>query len=216
MMVKEIGVSDPGLAHLRRSHLAVAGVLLASTLAWLAAPARSAQGQQGRPRPYAPPIGVRLSTIIIFGDQYNGGDELYDAKITVTEVLRGEKAWHVVESASAQNRRPSAGMEYLLAHLRFEFAARVKPEHYDYALDPSQFSAMSAAAEPYGAANLAAAVKPELRAMLHSGDSAAGWLAFLVPRSDHTPLMMFRADVGSVFHEGDASFFKLYNESARR
>jgi hypothetical protein len=162
---------------------------------------------------YAQSIGTPLSTIIVFGDPYNGGDELYDVKITVAELLRGEKAWQMVKSAGDANQRPGPGMEYLLARVKFEFAARVRPEHYSYTLDPSQFSAMSAATSPYPTAALAEPVKPELRATLHTGDRAEGWVAFLVPRGDHTPLMMFREDVGSVIHQGDASFFKLYNEN---
>jgi hypothetical protein len=172
-----------------------------------------AQTRESRPASsYAQPVGVPLNTIIVFGDQYNGGDELYDVKITVAELLRGEKAWQMVKAASEANMPPSAGMEYLLARVKFEFSARVRPEHYNYMLDPSQFSAMSAATAPYLTAALLAPVKPELRATLQTGDSAKGWVAFLVPRGDHTPLMMFRADVGSVIHQGDASFFKLYNE----
>jgi hypothetical protein len=173
-----------------------------------------AQTRASRPASsYAQSIGVPLATIIVFGDQYNGGDELYDVKITVAEVVRGEKAWQMVKSAGDANMPLSPGMEYLLARVKFEFAARVRPEHYSYTLDPSQFSAMSAATTPYAAAALATAVKPELRATLRTGESAQGWVAFLVPRGDHTPLMMFREDVGSVIHQGDASFFKLYNEN---
>jgi hypothetical protein len=196
----------------RQLHVAfiVSTVVLASFFAHRS-PLR-AQTRPNRPASsYAQSTGVPLSTIIVFGDQYNGGDELYDAKITVAEVVRGEKAWQMVKSAGDANMRPSPGMQYLLARVKFEFAARVRPEHYSYTLDPSQFSAMSAATAPYAAAALAAPVEPELRATLHTGDSAEGWVAFLIPRGDHTPLMMFREDVGSVIHQGDSSFFKLYN-----
>jgi len=194
--------------HSRRSNLVI--------LAWLLlAGALLAQNRQPRPaNSYAQPLGIPLSTIILFGDQYNGGDELYDVKITVAELARGEKAWQMVKAAGAENPAPVAGLEYLLARVKFEFAARNRPAHYDYTLDPSQFSAMSAATVPYAAANLAAPVKPELRATLHSGDSAEGWVAFVVPRGDHTALMIFREDVGSVIHQGDASIFRLYHDNS--
>ena len=174
----------------------------------------AAHAQKGRPATsYAQAVGVPLSVIVVFGDQYNGGDELYDVKITVTEVVRGEKAWHMVKAAGAGNMGPAWGLEYLVARVRFEFSARAQPHHYDYTLDPAQFSAMSAATAPYASADLAAPVKPELCGLIHSGDSAQGWVAFLIPRGDHTPLMVFREDVGSVIHEGDASIFKLYDEN---
>ena len=174
----------------------------------------AAHAQKGRPATsYAQAVGVPLSVIVVFGDQYNGGDELYDVKITVTEVVRGEKAWHMVKAAGAGNMGPAWGLEYLVTRVRFEFSARAQPHHYDYTLDPAQFSAMSAATAPYASADLAAPVKPELRGLIHSGDSAQGWVAFLIPRGDHTPLMVFREDVGSVIHQGDASIFKLYDEN---
>jgi hypothetical protein len=174
----------------------------------------AAHAQKNRPAgSYAQAVGIPLNVIVVFGDQYNGGDELYDAKITVAEVVRGEKAWQMVKAAGAGNMPPASGVEYLLARVRFEFAARAQPHHYDYTLDPRQFSAMSAATAPYQSADLAAPVKPELRGVLRSGDSVEGWVAFQIPRGDHTPLMVFREDVGSVIHQGDASIFRLYDEN---
>jgi len=189
----------------------LAASLLAVTLGW----ALPAGAQDARPRAassYATALGAPLRTIIVFGDQYNGGDELYDVTITVAEVLRGEKAWRMVRAAGDANPPAPASQEYLLARVRFEFAARAEPHHYNYTVDPAQFSPMSANTDVYAAPALAAPLKPELRGVLRPGDSAEGWLAFIVPRSDHTPLLMFRADVGSVIHQGDASFFKLYGE----
>jgi hypothetical protein len=161
---------------------------------------------------HAQPIGLPLTTIVIFGDQYNGGDELYDVKITVEEAVRGEKAWQMVKDTSALNKPPAAGSEYVLARIRFEFSARTKPDHYRYILDQSQFTAMSGDDRMYDAAVLAKQPEPALHATLRSGDSAEGWVAFLVPGGDHTPLMLFREDVGSVIHEGSGSLFKLYDE----
>jgi hypothetical protein len=183
------------------------------TLALAMAVDSAAHAQKRRPATaYAQAAGVPLNVIVVFGDQYNGGDELYDVKITVRELVRGEKAWQIVKAAGAGNMPPAGGLEYLLTRVRFEFSARAQPHHYDYMLDPAQFSAMSAATAPYASAALAAPVKPELRGLIHSGDSAEGWVAFLIPRGDHTPLMVFREDVGSVIHQGDTSIFKLYNE----
>lgn len=160
------------------------------------------------------PIGSPLSTIIIFGNQYEGGDELYDAKITVLEVVRGKKAWDAIRDASASNAPPKPGSEYLVARVRFEYTARTKPGQQTYAVNPSQFIATSASGTDYPPVNLAAEPKPELNATLHSGDSAEGWVTMEIPQSDRRPLMMFQADTGSVFHEGDGSVFQLY-ESAQ-
>ncbi len=103
----------------------------------------------------AQPLGRTLSTIIIFGDQYDGGDELYDAKITVVQVVRGEKAWEMLKAISTSNPPPKAGFEYLLARVRFEFSARTSPSHYNYTIDETQFTAMSADGAAYAAASIA-------------------------------------------------------------
>ena len=185
------------------------------TLAFAPAGSLPAQTHELRPASsYATAVGTPLRTIIIFGDQYNGGDELYDATITVAEVVRGQKAWERLKNANASNKPPAPGFEYLLARVRFEFSARTSPEHYSYELDQAQFTAMSADGKPYASAVLAEPLKPPLRAMLRSSDSADGWVAFLVPRGDHTPLMLFREDVGNLSHEGNSSIFKLYDEKS--
>ena len=185
--------------HSSRIHLALLISMAAVTFA--PAPGRALSTQTSKSRSaksYAQAVGVPLSTIIIFGDQYNGGDELYDVRITVKQVVRGEKAWQAVKGASASNQSAGAGYDYVLARVRFEFSARNMPEHYSYALDQAQFTAMSGDNKPYDPAVLA---KQE------------GWVAFLVPRGDHTPLMVFREDVGNLSHEGNGSIFKLYYEN---
>ncbi len=199
----------------RRHHFALVARTVALSLLVANARPLPAQTRESRPASsYAQPIGVALKTIIIFGDQYNGGDELYDVRITVAEVVRGQNAWQLVKDASVSNKPPGPGFEYLLARVRFEFSARTRPEHYSYALDPAQFTATSADDKIYAPAVLAGPLKPALHATLRSGDSAEGWVAFLVPRGDHTPLMLFREDVGSVIHEGNGSLFKLYDEKS--
>ena len=158
----------------------------------------------------AQPLGRALSTIIIFGDQYDGGDELYDAKITVVQVVRGEKAWEMLKAISTSNPPPKAGFEYLLARVRFEFSARTSPSHYNYTIDETQFTAMKGDGTAYAAADIAEQPVPDLQGTLKPGDSLEGWITLAVPRADHQPLMLFRADVGSVIHEGGGSLFKLY------
>ncbi|HEV3483316.1 MAG TPA: DUF4352 domain-containing protein [Candidatus Acidoferrales bacterium] len=161
----------------------------------------------------AQPLGRTLSTIIIFGDQYDGGDELYDAKITVVQVVRGEKAWEMLKAVSTSNPPPKASSEYLLARVRFEFSARTSPSHYNYTIDETQFTAMKADGTAYAVPSIAEQPMPDLQGTLKPGNSVEGWITFAVPRSDRQPLMLFRADVGSVIHEGGGSLFKLYVSS---
>ena len=158
----------------------------------------------------AQPVGGTLSTIIIFGDQYDGGDELYDAKITVVQVVRGEKAWEMLRAISTSNPPAKAGLEYMLARVRFEFSARTSPSHYNYTIDETQFTAMRADGTAYAPASIVEQPMPDLHGTLKPGTSLEGWITFAVPKIDRRPLMLFRADVGSVIHEGSGSLFKLY------
>ena len=187
--------------------------LLGMSPALLAASTADAQASFAA---HAQPVGVPFTTIIVFGNQYDGGDELYDARITVLELVRGPKAWDILKRASTSNAPPKPGFEYLLARVRFEYSARTSPHHYNYTLRQNQFTAMSAAGNEYVSPALAVQPSPPLNSMLRSAESTEGWLAFQVPRSDREPIMVFREDVGSVFHEGGGSFFQLYDDSAVR
>src|SRR5579872_546067 len=191
------------------SRTSIASLVAAVTIL-LASPCLRVRAAQNKFAAQAQPVGVPLSTIIEFGDDYNGGDELYDAKITILEVIRGEKALDLVRHAGASNPAPKAGSDYVLARIRFQFSARAVPEDHDYTLNSSQFTAMSAGGVTYPAPVLAVPVQPALHATLRSGQSTEGWIVLQVPHADVAPLMLFTADVGSTFHEGGGSLFRLY------
>lgn len=159
---------------------------------------------------HAQPLGKPLSAIVEFGEQYETGDAPYEMRITIVKVLRGAPAEELVKSASVRNESAHKSYEYVAARIRFEFSARVSPATDSYALDPSQFSSISADGAAYPAPSLAAQPKPELHATLRSGDSVEGWVVLLVPRDDRTPLMLFAPDLGTTSHSGDSYVFRLY------
>jgi hypothetical protein len=154
------------------------------------------------------PVGEPLSTTISFGDEYTSSVELYDARITVLEIVRGPKASDVLRKAAASTPRPRSGFEYLLVRIRFEFSARGAPGDKSYMLTPTQFSIYSAAG------NEPAADIPELEyklgGALRSGESVEGWLVFSVAQEDERPVLNFIEDVQSVLRGGTGIRFKLY------
>ena len=160
----------------------------------------------------ARPIGTPVSIIIEFGEQYLGSEQ-YDAKITILDVVRGEKAWELVKQASASTPAPKQGFECLAARVRFEFAARTSLAHYSYDLDPSQFTATDRDGREFAAASLVTPPTPVLKGKLKSGDSLEGWLTFLVPQKVSQPLMVFRENVDDVSHVGSGTWFELYRRS---
>lgn len=190
-----------------RTRVLLAAALLAFQFSTFAA----AVASQSRPATIdAHPIGVPVAMILEFGDQYLGGDELYDAKVTVLKIVRGEKAWEIIRQASPSNPASKPGFEYLLARVRFEFSARTSPSHYDYKLNETQFTATAASGEEFDAPSVAEPPMPRLNGTLKPGESLEGWVAFLVPRGVSRPLMVFREDVGTVSHRGSGTWFQLY------
>jgi hypothetical protein len=166
----------------------------------------------GQPRsildPY--PIGTAVAATITFGDAYATAIEAYDARITVIEVIRGERAWDLLKKQAASNRQPDSGFEYVLAHIRFEFTAKGKPGDKVYDLKEDQFVAFSSDGSIGYPAARAVPPKPWLARTLHSSDAAEGWIVLLVARNDPKPFTAFRADVRLLSHAGLGPSFRLY------
>ena len=159
--------------------------------------------------PFSPAsVGVPVVNIIECGEGYTS-HELYDAKITLMEVVRGEKAWDLLKKAAATNGPPKAGFEYVLVRIRFEYSARGLPGNCVHELKRNEFSALSVSGKNYETPSVVVP-KPELSGKLRSGDSLEGWVAFQVAIDDNKPLMVFTADpTGAVQHGGNI-WFQLY------
>ena len=95
---------------------------------------------QGRSPSSPAPIATSVVTMIECGEGYTS-NELYDMTITVTEVVRGQKASGWIGGA------PEAGSEYILARIRVEYLARGLPGKCSHELRPEQFTALSGTAE---------------------------------------------------------------------
>jgi len=191
----------------RHSGLQIASIVL--IFLPLAALAPTGSSQSNAAITDGHPVGVPVPIIIEFGEQYLGS-ELYDAKITVLAVVRGEKAWGIVQQASRSNPPPKSGFDYLLARVRVEFSSRTSPALDNYNLNETQFTATTPEGREFDAPILDAPPKPRLGGTLRPGDSVEGWLVFLVPQKVSRPLMVFREDVGTVSHRGGGTWFQLY------
>jgi hypothetical protein len=141
--------------------------------------------------------GVTASAIVEVGDMYRS-PEIYDAGITVLEVMRGEKAEDLIKNASGLNTPAQNGFEYVLARIRFEFSARGAPGDKTWILNTTQFQAFSGDGTRYGTPSIVLP-EPELAGDLRSGDSREGWIAFEVAEQDRQPLMIF--DQGNVWFQ---------------
>jgi hypothetical protein len=116
--------------------------------------------------------------------------ETYDLKMTVAEIIRGEKSMEFLKKAGASDVQTHTDSECVLARIRFEYKARGAPGDKPWELNGVQFSAFSEDSKPYGSPSIVASqagLKPSLR----SGDTLECWLAFVVAKSDRKPVMTF-------------------------
>jgi hypothetical protein len=155
----------------------------------------------------AAPAGVTLTDIVECGEGYTS-HELYDMKIALLEVIRGEEAWKRIREASPANKPAESGSEFILARIRFEYRARAIPGVCVHPLLPEQFMAYSAGGEDYRPASVVPP-KPEMRKELKSGESFEGWIAFMVAQQDKAPLMSYSAGTGGAVQHGGNKWFVL-------
>ena len=168
----------------------------------------SAQAQEPGSSPTSPALaGTTIADIVECGEGYTS-HELYDMKITLLEVIRGEEAWKRIKGASASNKPAVPGSEYVLARIRFEYKARGVPGLCIHPLSPNDFTAYSANGEDYKPASVVPP-KPELQKGLKSGESFEGWLVFMVAQQDKAPLMSYSAGTGGAVQHGGDKWFSL-------
>jgi hypothetical protein len=196
-MSKEMGVRDGNTA----------GFILMGLLFLLAVPA-PAPGQTGSTPSLAAPAGAALTDIVECGEGYTSHD-LYDMKIALLEVIRGEEAWKRIRDASPANKPAEPGSEYVLARIRFEYQARELPGLCVHPLLPEQFTAYSASGEDYRPASVVSP-RPELRKDLKSGESFEGWIVFMVSKQDKAPLLSYAAGTGGAVQHGGNKWFQLH------
>jgi len=154
------------------------------------------------------PIGSVVTGIVECGQGYTS-HELYDMKLTVLEVIRGAEAWKRLKEAAPSNKPAQAGQEYVLARVKFEYRARGTPGLCIHQLTPEQFTAFSSDGVDYKNPNVIPP-QPEARKALKSGESVEGWVVFMVPEQDKTPLMAYSADIGGAVMHGGVKWFRLY------
>jgi hypothetical protein len=188
----------------------MAGRVLAIFILTIAVLAVSpAQTQRLGSSPLGPaPAGVPVQTIVECGSGYIS-HELYDSKITLLEMTRGAKAWDLMKEVTTANEPPKAGVEYILARIRFEYSARGLPGDCSHEVKDEQFIAVSPKGQVYKAASVVPP-NPRLSGTLRSGDSLEGWVAFSVAREDSKPLMTFAVKAGGAIEHGGNIWFQLY------
>ncbi len=149
----------------------------------------SLSGQEGSIKE---PCAVRApcKAEITIGEGYVTGTETVEAVVRVLEIVRGEKAWEMVRAASPSNPQAGAGMEYIVARIKFAFGAKGSAGDQSYGLRDEQFASVSANGRQYERPAVVPP-KPELSGRLYPGDSREGYIVLLVSIEDKNPTMSF-------------------------
>jgi hypothetical protein len=153
------------------------------------------------------PAGKPFLAMIECGEGYTS-QELYDMKIALVEVLRGERAWDLLKETPSNNP-PKTGFDYILVRVKLEFSARGSRRECSFELRPEQFTALSADGREYETPPVVSP-KRGLSGNLRSGESFEGWKAFLVQQGDSKPLMTFDPASGGGMSRGKIVWFQLY------
>ena len=173
-------------------------ILVAAALVGIAFPCAA---QRIGSSPAGPaPAGAPVQTIIECGVGYES-HELYDVKITLLETVRGDRAWEMIKAAAPENKAAKDGFEYILARIRFEYAARGRPGECGHELKEDEFTALSPEGHVYDSPSVVPP-SPRLNGTVHSGDTPEGWVAFSVPKNEPTALMSFGTKAGGAMVHG--------------
>ncbi len=155
----------------------------------------------------AAPIGVAAKGIVECGYGYTS-HELYDVRVTMLEVKRGDEAYALMTAGTPE---APAGSEYIVARVKFEYNARGAPGDCCHELKAEQFVAFSENGGEYPAATVPPP-DPELKGRICAGNVFEGWVVFQVAKDDKKPAAMFDAGAGGVeaIEHGGNIWFQLY------
>lgn len=113
----------------------------------------------------------------------------YGGTVSVSQVIRGEQAWQMIQEANLFNEEPKSGYEYLLVKAKVAITKNAKP---DAAVDlwGGDFTLISTSGTAYEYP-LVVTPDPVLDASIYVGSSNEGWVAFEVKKNDESPLIVF-------------------------
>ena len=168
-------------------------------------PATAQMNNSTNPAAIASPV----RSMIELGSVYTN---IYDITITVLEIVRGKEAMDRLKAASADNKMPPTGFEYILARIKFEHKGRAVSDKLMLDLGDAPLMWIALTGKDLTEYNRVSVTvpKPALAGMVKPGSSVEGWVAFAVDVNDSKPIMVFDPDTGGATGRGRTLFFKLY------
>lgn len=113
----------------------------------------------------------------------------YGGTVSVSQVIRGERAWQMIKEANMFNDEPKNGYEYMLAKAKVSITRNAKS---DASVDlwSGAFELISTSGTAYDNA-MVVTPDPSIDASIYVGSSNEGWVAFQVKKNDESPLIVF-------------------------
>jgi hypothetical protein len=154
-------------------------------------------------------IGSPVRSMVELGSVYTN---IYDITITVLEAVRGKEALDRLKAASADNKAPAAGFEYVLTRIKFEIKGRAVSDKLSFDLGKAPLMWVALTGKDLTEYDRVSPTvpNPALVGMVKPGTSSEGWVAFAVDQKDAKPVMVFDPDTGGATGRGRTLFFKLY------
>lgn len=113
----------------------------------------------------------------------------YSGNLSITQVIRGEQAWKMVQEIEPLNEEPKPGYEYLMLMAKITVTEMAEPDTAA-TLSSSDFTLVSTSGETYDEPMIILP-RPMLDGSVYLGSSREGWVTLEVKKSDKTPLVVF-------------------------
>lgn len=113
----------------------------------------------------------------------------YSGTLSITQVIRGEQAWKMVQEIEPLNEEPKPGYEYLMLMAKITVTEMAEPDT-TATLSSSDFTLVSTSGETYDEPMIILP-RPMLDGSVYLGSSREGWVTLEVKKSDKTPLVVF-------------------------
>lgn len=128
-----------------------------------------------------------LGTTLIF--DYEDVLDSYTASMTLKELVRGEKAWEMIQGENPFNSPAEEGHEYILARFHIKLIDN-KDEESQISFSSFLYTLVSSQGKDYDFVTVIVP-NPSIHANLYEGADHEGWVAFKVKKDDTNPLISF-------------------------
>ncbi|WP_323687729.1 MULTISPECIES: DUF4064 domain-containing protein [Listeria] len=145
----------------------------------------SDEGTRANPMPLNSPLS--LTGTMMDTDTFDNFEASMD--ITLTETIRGDKAWQLIKAENQFNEAPSEGKEYILNKIKVK-AYDIASSENKFNMSEADFEYISGTGTAYSS-DISAVIPNELNATLYNDGTGEGYIYGVVDKSDNAPLVKY-------------------------